>query len=81
MEAEVISMTCNIFRNKEPIGFVTSGGTESILMAMLGYRNRGKAEKGITKPNVLLPVTAHVAFNKACGYYNIETRMIPVDKN
>jgi sphinganine-1-phosphate aldolase len=52
MEAEVISMTCNIFRNKEPIGFVTSGGTESILMAMLGYRNRGKAEKGITKPNV-----------------------------
>jgi sphinganine-1-phosphate aldolase len=50
-------------------------------MAMLSYRNSGKAEKGITKPNVLLPVTAHVAFNKACGYYGIEARMIAVDKD
>lgn len=81
MEAEVISMTCKLFRNPEPIGFITSGGTESILMGILAHRNKAKTERGVTNPNVILPVTAHVAFNKACGYYNIETRMIKVDKN
>lgn len=52
MEAEIITMTCDLFRNKEAIGFLTSGGTESILMGMLAYRNRAKKEKGITKPNM-----------------------------
>lgn len=58
---------------------VTTGGTESILMGILAHRNYYKEKKGITKPNIILPVTAHVAFNKACGYYNIQAIPAPVD--
>jgi sphinganine-1-phosphate aldolase len=39
-------------------GFMTTGGTESILMAVKAARERGKAERGITQPNVVLPTSA-----------------------
>src|SRR5215204_3682424 len=42
-------------------GFMTSGGTESILMAVLGARERGGAERGIDRPNIVLPTSAHAA--------------------
>ena len=56
MEAEVIKMTLDLFNGTpECVGLTTSGGTESIIMAMLAYREWGRKEKGITKPNIVLP--------------------------
>jgi glutamate/tyrosine decarboxylase-like PLP-dependent enzyme len=59
-------------------GFMTSGGTESILMTVKASRERGKRERGITAPNVVLPTSAHAAFEKACYYFGLESRRIAV---
>ena len=84
-EAEIVSMTANMLGAKEcadqVCGAVTSGGTESILMAIKTYRDYARKEKGITKPEMIIPITAHVAFNKAAEYLKIKLRRIPVDKN
>jgi sphinganine-1-phosphate aldolase len=60
-------------------GFMTSGGTESILLAVKAARDRGRAERGVTAPNVVLPASAHAAFEKGCAYFGVESRRIPVD--
>ncbi len=59
-------------------GFMTSGGTESLLMAVKGARERGRKERGITTPNVVLPTSAHAAFEKGCYYFGLESRRVPV---
>ncbi|MCU1396339.1 MAG: PLP-dependent enzyme glutamate decarboxylase [Ilumatobacteraceae bacterium] len=59
-------------------GFMTSGGTESILLSVLGARERGRTERGVTTPNIVLPTSAHAAFEKACHYFDVESRRIPV---
>jgi glutamate/tyrosine decarboxylase-like PLP-dependent enzyme len=59
-------------------GFMTSGGTESILLAVKAARERGRREFGITEPNVVLPTSAHAAFEKACYYFGLESRRVPV---
>lgn len=67
MEAEIISMTYDLFGGKStPKGVVTSGGTESICMAILGHREWAKKFKKITEPELVFPRTAHAAFWKAC---------------
>ena len=60
-------------------GFMTSGGTESILLAVKGARELGRTEHGVARPNVVLPVSAHAAFEKACHYFGVEARRTPVD--
>lgn len=60
-------------------GFMTSGGTESILLAVKAARDRGRAERGIVEPNIVLPASAHAAFEKGCAYFGVESRRIPVD--
>ncbi|CAD7953737.1 unnamed protein product [Amoebophrya sp. A25] len=76
LEAEVISMVKNLFG--AGCGSMTTGGTESILMAMLAYRNWGRAEKGISRPNIVAPITAHAAFDKAAHYFGIVLRKVPL---
>ncbi|EER06740.1 L-tyrosine decarboxylase, putative, partial [Perkinsus marinus ATCC 50983] len=78
MEAEVIAMTLNLFNGKPDegaCGSVTSGGTESILLAMKAYRDWGRAERGITEPNIVIPRSAHAAFIKAGQYFGIDVRI------
>jgi glutamate/tyrosine decarboxylase-like PLP-dependent enzyme len=62
----------------EGAGFMTSGGTESILMAVKAARERGRKERGITAPNVVLPTSAHAAFEKGCYYFGLESRRVAV---
>lgn len=62
-------------------GLHTSGGTESIILACLAYREWGKKVKGITKPNIVCSNTAHAAFDKGCFYLGIELRKIPITKD
>jgi len=89
-EAEIVEMTANMMGKKEVgpaadpeqeeiCGVVTSGGTESILLAMKTYRDRARAEKGITRPEMIVPVTAHAAFDKAAQYFNIKIIHTPLD--
>jgi glutamate/tyrosine decarboxylase-like PLP-dependent enzyme len=65
----------------EVCGVVTSGGTESILLAMKTYRDRAREVNGIRRPNIVIPVTAHAAFDKAGEYFNIKVKRVPIDNN
>lgn len=58
-------------------GAMTSGGTESILMAVKTYRDWARATKGITKPELVAPITVHSAFDKACSYFGV--KLVHVD--
>ncbi len=82
-EAEIVSMTANMlgaaYSDKPISGVVSSGGTESILLAMKTYRDWAKETHGITNPEMVIPVTAHAAFDKAAQYFNIKPVPIPVD--
>ncbi len=82
-EGEIIAMALDLFHagavdGGDPVGMVTSGGTGSIAHAMLAYREQG-ASRGIDRPNVVKPETAHPAFDKACHLFGIELRRAPVD--
>jgi len=84
-ESEIVSMTASMLGadqvEDEVCGTVTSGGTESILLAMKTYRDWALAEKGISEPEMIVPVTAHAAFEKASDYFQIKRVEIPVDEN
>ena len=81
LEAEIVSMTAGMLgadaAGDEISGTVTSGGTESIMLAMRAYRERGRAA-GIDRPVMVLPETAHAAFDKAADAFGIEQRKVPV---
>ncbi len=62
----------------EGAGFMTTGGTESLLMAVKAARERGRKERGVTSPNVVLPTSAHAAFEKGCYYFGLESRRVAV---
>ena len=75
MESEVIAMVLGMYRAPvDACGAFTTGGTESILMAIKSYRDWARAEKGITRPNLVACTTAHASFNKAAHYFGIELR-------
>lgn len=81
MEAEVIRQTINMYHGDEnACGVLTSGGTESICLAMLAYREQG-LKRGIKKPNIVCSNTAHAAFDKAGFLFNIEVRKVPITKD
>ncbi len=78
-EAEIVSMTARLLNGgPEVAGAVTSGGSESIMLPMLAYRERAKAERGITVPEMIVPSTAHPAFDKGAFYFGIRLIKIPV---
>ena len=83
-EGEIIAMGLDLMHGaavtgSEPAGLVTSGGSGSILHAMLAYREHGRLHRGIDRPNVVKPETGHPAFDKACHLLGIELRRVPVD--
>lgn len=87
-ESEIVSMTANMLgadrsgarpgTPEEICGVVSSGGTESILLAMKTYRDYARDKKGITKPEMIVPSTAHAAFDKAAQFFGIDIIHVPV---
>jgi glutamate/tyrosine decarboxylase-like PLP-dependent enzyme len=77
-ESEVIAMTADLLNHPEAAGNMTSGGTESILMAVKTARDRARAEKGISNPQMIVPVTAHPAFDKAAHYLGVDVVHTPL---
>ncbi len=82
MESEVVAMTCRMMRGGPTCcGVITSGGTESLVMAVKAYRDLAAAEKGITAPEMVIPITAHAAFDKAASYLRIKVHWAPVKED
>ena len=75
LENDIIRITANLLNGDEnTCGVVTSGGTESCLLAVKTYRDYGKAVKGIKKPEMVIPETAHVAWEKGSEYFGVKIR-------
>jgi len=83
MEQEVIGMALSILHGPEgATGAMTSGGTDSITMAVKTARDYARASKGHTgKANIVLPQSAHPAFDKAAMLMDIEVRRLPIKQD
>lgn len=80
MEVEVVEMTRGLLHAPEDAGgCMTSGGTESIIMAVKAARERARSERGVTEPTLVAPVSAHPAFAKAAHYLGLELVQVPLD--
>lgn len=86
MEAEVVAMVAGLFhapkaggagREGGGVGVTTSGGTESIIMAVLAARQKAFHERGVREPEMILPETAHTAFRKGAEYFKIRVHLVP----
>lgn len=76
MENELVGRACGILdAPPEAVGTVTSGGTESILLAVQTARD---ARPEVAEPTMVLPVTAHAAFHKAAKYFGVRAVMVEV---
>lgn len=80
MEQDVISMGLGLLHGPEgSAGAMTSGGTDSITMAIKTARDYARAEQGLKgQANIVLPQSAHLAFDKAAHLMDIEVRRVPI---
>jgi glutamate/tyrosine decarboxylase-like PLP-dependent enzyme len=77
MENDLVGMGCDLLHAPpSAVGTVTSGGTESILLAVQGARD---SRPDVGAPNMVLPVTAHPSFHKAAHYFRVRPVFIDVD--
>ena len=82
-ETEVISMAIDLFGgDNRCCGSMTSGGTESLLMAVKTYRDWAREKfPHIKEPEMVIPSSAHPSFDKAADYFGVKAVKVPVDKN
>jgi len=80
-ENELVAMaTAHLNGDDEVVGNFTSGGTESIMLAVKTARDYFRARRPeIREPEIVLPVTAHAAFQKAAHYLCLKPVLVPVD--
>lgn len=81
LEQEVVASVLMLLRGgDEAVGNITSGGTESILMAVKTARDQARANRPeVRDPQIVLPVTAHPAFLKAAHVCGLKVVQTPVD--
>jgi len=80
-ESEIVAAAARLQHGgPETCGVVTSGGTESCLLAVKTYRDLARATRGVRKPEMIVPTTAHVAWFKASEYFDVELRLLPLDE-
>ncbi|QLL33417.1 hypothetical protein HG536_0E03280 [Torulaspora globosa] len=81
MESEVVSMTLNMFNAPKDTGCGTtsSGGTESLLLACLSAKMYAYHHRGVTEPEIIVPVTAHAGFDKAAYYFGMKIHHAKLD--
>eukprot|EP00850_Spirogloea_muscicola_P000155 SM000001S04557 [mRNA] locus=s1:935617:940329:+ [translate_table: standard] len=86
-EAEVVAMTAALLGGNraqsggQVCGNMTSGGTESILMAVKSSRDFMRATRNVTNPEMIVAVSAHSAYDKAAQYFGIRLRRTKVGKD
>ena len=82
MEIDIINIAINLFQgNENCCGNITYGGTESILLACLTYRDYYQYHRNIDNPNIICYDTVHPAFDKACHYFGIKQYKISKPQN
>ncbi len=59
---------------------MTSGGSESLLLACKAYRDYARDFKGIRQPEILIAATAHAAFDKASQLHRYDTNLFRFKK-
>ncbi|MDZ7676490.1 MAG: aminotransferase class V-fold PLP-dependent enzyme [Acidimicrobiales bacterium] len=77
MEAEVIEWGSALLHGPGH-GRLSTGGTESIFLAVQTMRDHAREDRGIAEPVLVTAETAHPAFAKACKYLDVEQVRIPV---
>jgi sphinganine-1-phosphate aldolase len=77
MEQEVVAAAAELFGTDPRAGTMTSGGTESIFLAVYTAREEARS-RGVDEPQLVLASTAHPAFTKAAHYLGIEEVRVPV---
>ncbi|PUA81587.1 pyridoxal phosphate-dependent decarboxylase family protein [Nocardioides currus] len=76
MENELVGFACSLLDAPDgAVGTVTSGGTESVLLAVQGARD---ARPDVREPSMVIPSTAHAAFHKAAHYFGVRAVVVPV---
>jgi len=80
MEREVALMTARMFHGDDAaVGCMTSGGTESLLLTVLTYRNHARRTRPwIRRPEIIIPESAHVGFIKGGEYFNVKIVRAPL---
>ncbi|WP_223695184.1 pyridoxal phosphate-dependent decarboxylase family protein [Leifsonia poae] len=80
MEREVIGFARELLHGGDDVvGSVTTGGTESCLLAVKTARDVWRASGGVGRARLVAPVTVHAAFHKAAHYFDLELDLVPVD--
>jgi glutamate/tyrosine decarboxylase-like PLP-dependent enzyme len=80
MEAEVVDFGLSLLSAPEgAVGNMTTGGTDSITMAMKAARDRLRERGADGRLNIVLPRSAHPAFDKAAALMEVEVRRTPLD--
>ena len=81
LESELIKIGLDLFNGGEDsCGLTTNGGTMSIINAIYAYANRAR-KMGVTEPELIIPLSAHAAFEKACEMFQIKCIKIPLNKD
>src|SRR4030095_8602210 len=81
VETDVVRATIHLLHgDSNAVGNLTSGGTESIMLAVKTARDKARAEHPeITQPEMILPKTAHAAFHKAAHYLSVKPVVVDID--
>ena len=82
-EADVIRMTAALLNGDDKTcGTMTAGGTESCLLAVKTYRDLARARTpGVRRPEMILPDSAHVAWEKGARYFGVKAVHAPLGKD
>lgn len=80
LEHEVVQMTASMLNGPETaVGTMTTGGTESLLLAVKTCRDLARAKRPwVLRPNIVVPASIHVAFDKACHYFGLRKKVAPI---
>jgi sphinganine-1-phosphate aldolase len=86
MQHDIVCNTASLLGADDPAsggvveGYLTSGGTESLLQAVKTARDVARHDRGIARPQVVVAQSAHAAFTKAADYFDVELIRVPVDE-
>jgi len=81
LETDVVRMVATLLRGDEAVvGHMTTGGTESIMLAVKTARDMARAlHPEITQPEMVLPKTAHASFHKAAHYLGLKPVLVDIN--
>jgi sphinganine-1-phosphate aldolase len=81
-EREVVGMTADLLHGQQALGNITSGGSESIMLGVKSARDRARVRRpDVTRPEMVVPDSAHPAFTKAAQYFGLQIVRTPLRRD